>query len=284
MSRFWTDVAATAGAVAFYMTLLAGLLTLSGRISRRLSDALTRAPALDVAMAAMTWVPWVAAGVLRGWAGVLGAVAGQLVAYFLWVTAHELAHREAVRGPRIVKVLNRIVGRWRNHAALWATMFALPAFWHFRFVQIVFYPSLVWLLKFPRYNHGDWVNVSRQKFDGLVGHDLFWCLYCDWMTGVTSLGIEMLRNVESFWCPIRFASGKKCANCKIDYPDIDGGWVPAHAAMPDVTRKLEHMYGHGERSWFGHPARLTIRGEDPRHVPSGSPAPSPAPVPEPVEV
>src|SRR5687768_9142546 len=147
MTRFWIDAAAAAGAVSLYTALLAALLTVSGRISRRLSDVLSRAPALDVALAAVTWVPWVVAGVLRGWAGVLGAVAGQVVAYFLWVAVHELAHRDAVRGPRIVNVLNRVVGRWRNHAALWATMIGLPAFWHFRFVQIVCYPVLVRLLK-----------------------------------------------------------------------------------------------------------------------------------------
>ena len=37
----------------------------------------------------------------------------------------------------------------------------------------------------------------------VIGHALIWCLYCDWMTGVWSLGTEMLRNVESFWYPIR---------------------------------------------------------------------------------
>src|SRR5688500_6555126 len=109
------------------------------------------------------------------------------------------------------------------------------------------------------------------------------------MTGDTSLGIEMLRNVESFWCPIRFSSGKKCANCKIDYPDIDAGWVPAHATMTEVTQKLEHMYAHGHRSWFGHPTRLTVRGQDPSEaaVPQDRTRvtpPPPAPSPEPVEV
>ena len=105
------------------------------------------------------------------------------------------------------------------------------------------------------------------------------------MTGVWSLASEMLRNVESFWCPIRFASGKKCANCKIDYPDIDGGWVPAHATMTQVTDTLDHMYGDGQRSWFGHPARLTIRGEDPREAATHDPAaPTRDPSAEPVEV
>ena len=41
------------------------------------------------------------------------------------------------------------------------------------------------------------------------------------LTGVYSLGAEMLRNVESFWCPIRFYDGKKCDNCKLDFPDIE---------------------------------------------------------------
>jgi hypothetical protein len=99
--------------------------------------------------------------------------------------------------------------------------------------------------------------VSRQKFGGLVGHDLIWCLYCDWMTGVYSLGAEMLRNVESFWCPIRFYDGKKCENCKVDFPDLDGGWVRADGSMSEVAGVLEEKYGSGRREWFGHPARTT---------------------------
>ena len=47
-------------------------------------------------------------------------------ALFAWVFLHELTHREAARGPRIVKFLNREIGRWRNHAALWVTSIALP--------------------------------------------------------------------------------------------------------------------------------------------------------------
>jgi hypothetical protein len=106
---------------------------------------------------------------------------------------------------------------------------------------------------------GEWVTVSRQKFDGLVGHDLIWCLYCDWMTGVYSLGAEMLRNVESFWCPIRFYDGKKCENCRIDFPDIDR-WVPADGNMKQVTELLLEKYppeSEEPRAWFG----STCRGE-----------------------
>ena len=105
-------------------------------------------------------------------------------------------------------------------------------------------------------------TTSRESFDGLVGHDLIWCLYCDWMTGVYSLGAEMLRNVESFWCPIRFYEGKKCENCNVDFPDINGGWVKADGNMQDVENVMEEKYGSGERAWFGHPVRLTVKGEE----------------------
>ena len=120
---------------------------------------------------------------------------------------------------------------------------ALPCFILIRVAELCIYPILTLLVGLPRYRHADWVNVSRHKFTGLVGHDLIWCLYCDWMTGVYSLGAEMLRNVESFWCPIRFASGKKCDTCKLDFPDIHGGWVAPEGTMGDVVATLEKMYG-----------------------------------------
>jgi hypothetical protein len=144
---------------------------------------------------------------------------------------------------------------------LWVTIIALPGFFLVRLYEYAFYPLLVWLLGFPRYEMGEWVNVSRQKFSGLVGHDLVWCLYCDWMTGVYSLGAEMLRNVESFWCPIRFYDGKKCENCRQDFPDLENGWVPADGTMADVAKLIEEKYGESPRPWFGHPARLTVNGQ-----------------------
>ncbi len=78
----------------------------------------------------------------------------------------------------------------------------------------------------------------------------------------------MLRNVESFWCPIRFHDGRKCEHCRIDFPDIDGGWVPADSSMRDVEQLMQRKYGGSERSWFGHPARLTIDGAAPESKPS----------------
>ncbi len=249
-----------AAATLFIETALALALTVMPRLSRRAVNACARTPLLDIWVAAFTWLPWVIAGVVGGWRAVVGSFIGQVLALFIWTAYHELAHREAARGPRIVKFINRTVGRWRNHAALWVTMIALPGFCLIRAVEVCCYPFLVWLLDFPKYRHADWVNVSRQKFEGLVGHDLIWCLYCDWMTGVYSLGAEMLRNVESFWCPIRFYEGKKCANCRTDFPDIEQGWVAPDGTMADVEQTLQAMYGDGQRSWFGHPARLTVKG------------------------
>ena len=242
---------------------LVGLLTLLPRLGaagRAVSGACTRAPTLDLVVSLFTWIPWALAAAFAGWGGFAAAFVGQSLALLLWIALHELANREHVRGPRIVRFLNRTVGRFRNHLALWATVVALPAFLLVRAMEIVLYPALILLLGFPRQRQAEWINVSRQKFEGLVGHDLIWCLYCDWMTGVYALGGEMLRNVESFWCPIRFYDGKKCENCRIDFPDVAGAWVPADGSMGDVVATMERMYGDGQRTWFGHPARLTVNG------------------------
>ena len=259
-SALMTFTWALATATTSLLILTAGL-TLLNKLARRASDALARAPLLDVIVASFTWLPWVVSSMLGGWIAFAGALVGQLLALYAFCLMHEMLHPGARRGPRIIKFLNRTVGRWRNHVALLVTLVALPGFWFIRAVQIVAYWPLVVLLGFPRYRPGEWVNVSRQKFDGLVGHDLVWCLYCDWMTGVYSLGAEMLRNVESFWCPIRFYDGKKCANCRTDFPDIDHGWVPADGTMREVEQLLQEKYGEGHRTWFGHPARLTVKGK-----------------------
>lgn len=249
------------------MLLVAGLLHLLAKVApASVTSRLCRAPLLDVVVTWFTVVPLIAGPIIGGWVGLVAAIVGQIAALLIWQVLHELANARARKGPRIVKVINQLVGRPRNHAALWVTAITVPLFWLVRLAQVVLYPLLTLLVGLPPYKSGEWVNVSRHKFDGLVGHDLIWCLYCDWMTGIWSLGSEMLRNVESFWCPIRFDNAEKCENCKIDFPDVDGGWVPAHASMADVTTKWEQMYretGPRDRGWFGHPARLTIDGQLP---------------------
>lgn len=246
-----------------------------GGPGRALSEWLCRAPGLDLVITYFTAAPFVfgPAYAVRlhalgetAWTlhpvavGLLATVAGQVVAVCIWTVAHELVHRDQLRGPRIVHTLNRKVGRFRNHAAVWWTALAVPIFWCIRVAEYIVYPPLTLLVRLPKYNDAEWINVSRHKFKGLVGHDLIWCLYCDWMTGVWSLGGEMLRNVETFWCPIRFDSAKKCENCKNDYPDIFGGWVPADGDMAEVTKRLDEQYPgpNGDNSWWGHPARLTV--------------------------
>ena len=272
-----------AAASAASLLLMAGFIHLvvrSGGAGKALAEAMSRAPLLDLLVAWFTVMPGIAGffvgaqlggngmwwnSLLHALIGTLAAIVGQVVAMQTWVFLHELANPAARKGPRILKVLNAKVGRFRNHSAVWWTALAVPIFSLTRLAEVAMWPMLVLLVKFPRYKQGEWINVSRHKFSGLVGHDLIWCLYCDWMTGVWSLGTEMLRNVESFWCPIRFSSTAKCENCKIDFPDIDGGWAHAGGTIADAAAVVDRQYPapNGDNSWFGHPARLTINGKDP---------------------
>jgi hypothetical protein len=247
--------------VAAWELILGFTFQLIAQAPAAIADRCARAPVVDLLVALVTWIPWLWACIFAGWIGLLASVLAQMAALYLWCFAHEMTHRQAASGPRIIKFINRTVGRWQNHLALWVTLVALPGFWVVRLMEVAAYQPLVWVLNFPRYRQGEWINVSRQKFSGLVGHDLVWCLYCDWMTGVYSLGAEMLRNVESFWCPIRFYEGKKCENCRTDFPDIEHGWTRADGTMADVVATLEQHYSDGRREWFGHPARLTVKGK-----------------------
>lgn len=244
------------------LTFLLSALRRAGSAGARVSDALCRAPLLDLLFGVMSFAPPVIGFIVASWPGLGGAILGQAITVPVWIFLHELVHRRAARGPRLLKAQNATIGRLRNHTALWITVLSFPIFWFVRFGEILFYPPLRMLLRFPKYPQGDWVNVSRHKFEGLVGHDLIWCLYCDWMTGVYSLAGEMLRNVESFWCPIRFYEGKKCENCRIDFPDVDQ-WATPDGSVEPAVALFEKHYGDGRREWFGHPARLTVKGQPP---------------------
>lgn len=256
----------TMGATVGGLLLGAGVLHLVPRLGapgRALGARLCRAPGLDLVVTYFTALPLILGPVYAGWLGLAGAVAGQFFGVVIWTFLHELANASAAKGPRIKKVLNRRVGTFRNYFAVWWTAWAVPIFWVVRVAEYVVYPVCRRLTHMPAYDAAQWVNVSRHKFSGLVGHDLIWCLYCDWMTGVWSLGTEMLRNIESFWCPIRFDHAKKCENCSIDFPDVNNGWVPSTGTMSDVTKVLEEKYSAETQTlaWFGHPVRLTVEGK-----------------------
>jgi hypothetical protein len=256
---FWTVTGCTAAA----MVLGAGVLHLIPRLGpqgQRISQMLCQAPGLDWMITYFTVAPMFVGPAVAGLRGFFGAVVGQVAGVLIWTALHELAHPAARHGPRIFKVCNSVSGPWRNMLATWLTAIVTPIFWMVRMAEIFIWPPITWLVGLPSYRGADWVSVSRQKFSGLVGHDLIWCLYCDWMTGVWSLATEMLRNVESFWCPIRFASEKKCVNCAVDFPDIQHGWVPANGTMADVVATMETMHGNGHHGWFGHPTRITVKG------------------------
>ena len=226
-----------------------------GGFGKDMTAILTQAPGLDVVVSLFLWIPWVIGGIVDGWLGLIAAIAAQFLVMQSWIFFFDLSHRKTASGSRIHGFLNQKFGWWRNNVALWATALAVPVFFVIRFAEVFVYPILVWVLDFPNYKHHEWVNVSRQKFQGLIGKDLIWCLYCDWMTGVYSLGAEMLRNVESFWCPIRFYDGKKCDNCKLDFPDLESGWIAADGTMDDVEELLKEKYGEEQCSWFNHPDR-----------------------------
>lgn len=226
-----------------------------GKLGKEISEIFCRAPGLDLTVLMLLPIPWLIGSFTSGWLGLVAVLAGQIIAMQTLIFFHELNHPEVTKGLRIVKFLNREVGWWRNHLGLWVSTLALPMFLMIRLSEIIVYPLLVSILGFPQYQRGEWVNVSRHKFEGLVGHDLIWCWYCDWMTGVYSLGTEMLRNVESFWCPIRFHDHKKCENCKLDFPDLENGWVDSQGEMKDVVKLMESKYSDSPRSWFGHPER-----------------------------
>jgi hypothetical protein len=225
-----------------------------GELGKKPMEACMKAPYLDLLLSLIIWIPWLFGVAIAGVLGFLTALVTQIAIMQLWIFVHELIHRDTVKGHRIANFFNGKFGWLRHNLALWSTVIAIPSFLFIRLAEYTAYPVLVWAIDFPKYKQSEWVNVSRHKFDGLVGHDLIWCLYCDWMTGVYSLGAEMLRNVESFWCPIRFDSSKKCENCQLDFPDVNV-WVKADGNMEDVEKLLEDKYGDRYRSWFGHAER-----------------------------
>jgi hypothetical protein len=240
--------------IIFCSLTLAGIFT---RIAYGITDKIAQAPFLDLLVSLFTWLPWVAGWWMLGWRGVIASVIAQLV----FLHAFCLIHR-ALRGKKgrtltdaQGKVLGPFLGPFRNQLCLMVQTPAILVFVQVRLAEIVIYPPIAWLGKLPTYNSSEWVNLSRHKYDGLIGYDLLWCWYCDWMTGIWSLGSEMLRNIESFWCPIQFQSPMKNQNASIDFPDLST-WVPFDGTMEDAVAAFEKHYdGKKPNRWWGHPDR-----------------------------
>lgn len=261
--------ALTAGFVWTFSALLPLALLLHvfprlGSPGRALSQWLCRAPGLDLLLTLFTAAPMIATPILFGWWALLGTLLGQWAAVIAWTILHELRHASKLSGPKLYRIHNKLVGVPRNLIALFVSSLAVPTFWIIRMTEYLVYPFLILLVRLPSYNQGEWVNVTRHKYTGLVGHDRIWCLYCDWMTGVWSLGSEMLRNIETFWCPIRFLDPTKCENCNTDFPDVTGGWASEHGDVAEAAAVLEKKFitdAPPSNAWFGHPVRLTVKGK-----------------------
>src|SRR4051812_10993902 len=78
-----------------------------GRAGKIFSESLCRAPGLDFVVTYFTILPLVYGAAAGGWIGLLAGVIGAVGGMLIWQFVHEQMHAEAVKGPRIIKVLNR---------------------------------------------------------------------------------------------------------------------------------------------------------------------------------
>jgi hypothetical protein len=147
---------------------------------------------LDLAVFGYTVFPALFGSIFYSWAGFAGSLFGSLIALYAFFIIDPMFRSRDT--PTIIGLLNKKVGVFKNNLALLATVIAVPCFVNLRLAEILVYPMLTFLVKLPPYKQGDWVNVSRHKYDGLTGADLVWCLYCDWMTGVYSRKVRELRD------------------------------------------------------------------------------------------
>ena len=123
-----TNLLILTGSVALSLLVGAGVLHLLPRLGtpgKKLSAALCRGFGLDLMITYFTVLPMIVGPILLGWRGLLAAIAGQVIGLLIWTRLHELANPAARKGPRIVHALNRSVGRWRNHTAVWITALAV---------------------------------------------------------------------------------------------------------------------------------------------------------------
>lgn len=243
------DFTVTLGLI-FSALIVAGILT---RIAFAVTEAITKAPWLDLFVSLFTWIPCVVGAWLDGWSGFLAAIVAELLLLHLFCIVHRAIRGK--KGKTLTDAQGRILGPFRNQLCLMVQTPAILVFVQVRLAEILIYPPVAWLGKLPTYRASEWINLSRHKYDGLAGYDLLWCWYCDWMTGIWALGSEMLRNIESFWCPIRFRSDVKNRNISTDFPDVEN-WSPSDGTIEDAVRVFEaHYDGKRKNSWWGHPER-----------------------------
>lgn len=266
MNLFDTNSAPAANAMVHgalaAIILLAALTAIFRVLPRRLKDRLLTGFGVDAAIGAFTLGP-IAAGLAipavraGGWPAWLAAPIGASILYLVgWCLADELIRGER-GGFRIRRYWTRRDG-WVRYTLGWTILLAVPVFWAVRVAQIVVYPVLNIAWGLPRLRTRDYIALSRHKTQGLVGADYIFCLYCEWMTGVWSLGTEMLRHLESMWCPLRFGRADQCERCTAVFPDI-AAWAPADGGMPGVERFLTLHY---EGRPLGERAHLGARSED----------------------
>ncbi len=239
--------------LAILAALTATLRLLPGRIKDRLLVGI----GVDAAIGAFTLGPIAACLLIPatragGWAAWLAAPTAASILYLaIWCVADELVRGER-GGFRIRRYWIRRDGVLR-YAIGWTILLAVPVFWAVRLAQVVVYPALNVAWGLPRLRARDYIALSRHKTAGLVGADYVFCLYCEWMTGLWSLGTEMLRHLESMWCPLRFGRAEQCERCTAVFPDI-AAWAPADGGMAGVEKFLILHYNGkpiGERAHLG---------------------------------
>lgn len=257
-----TSTAAPALAAGATIALLLALNIVLALTPKSLKDRLFVGFGVDAVLAIFTLgpfalalsLPQTRAGGWLAWLIVPGATAlGYLL---LWCVLDEL-----IRGKHgVFSIRKRWIRSdgWLRYALGWSILLAVPVFWTVRIAEIIVYPALNIAWGLPKLRTRDYIALSRHKTQGLVGADYIFCLYCEWMTGLWSLGTEMLRNLESMWCPLRFGRADQCDRCTAVFPDI-AEWADPAEGMAGVERFFDLYY---EGRPMGERTHLGARGED----------------------
>lgn len=245
------------GLIFFWLGFWTLALYLLLAVEPKLKERFSKGVCLDFWMVIFVFAPPLTALVFS-LTNFIYAILSQAAFLFIFCELHEFYFRKFknVRGKRLLGSLGKSLGRTRVVGGFYLTLLAIPCFFVIRVGQLTVYPLLHWVLRFPAYKSDDWIQLSRQKYHGLVGIDLLWCLYCEWSAGVYALGGEMIRNNESFWCPIRFYDQKHCDNCTLDFPDLKQ-WIPQDQGIEKVEKLLEAQYPPNQKvnAWYDHPSR-----------------------------